>query len=147
MFVSPPESPKRGTDGSSSMGTRGLRILSGLPGCEFVRGQYVFKVPGYLAASLPHLCHRSLLHRQRSNGIGGEQHLFHKASSSKFFWRACDTHPKFLTWRVVSKKTLIMHISNVLLLTVSKRTLILHISNVLLLTTCQVKNLGRGSHD
>ena len=35
-----------------------------------------------LAASLPHLCQKSLLHRQRSNGIGEEQHLFHKASSS-----------------------------------------------------------------
>ena len=99
MFVSPPESPKRGTDGSSSMGTRGFRILSGLPFLLLM-----LTCADCLAASLPHLCHRSLLHRQRSNGIGGEQHLFHKASSSKIFGRACDPHPKFFTWQVVVRR-------------------------------------------
>ena len=123
MFVSPPESPKRGTDGSSSMGTRGLRILSGLPGCDFVRGQYVFKVPDCLAASLPHLCHRSLLHRWRSNGRGEEQNLFEKASSSKVFWRACDSRPKFLIKGVVSKRTLIMHAHSTFVNSASKRQL------------------------
>ena len=45
--------------------------------------------------------------------------------------QACDPHPKFLTLRVVSERTLNMHAC---------------IIDVLLLTTPQVKNLGCGSN-
>ena len=50
--------------------------------------------PSQSKSCWPHLCHRSLLHLRRSNGIGKEQNLFEQASSYKFFlhgaWSACD---------------------------------------------------------
>ena len=51
--------------------------------------------PSQSKSCWPHLCHRSLLHLRRSNGIGKEQNLFEQASSYKFFlhgaWPACDS--------------------------------------------------------
>ena len=87
------------------------------------------------ATSLPKACAQTeTMKRQTANqffpfifsfaGLPGswtESFLFNKKEE-------LEPHPKFLTWRVASKRTLIMHacMMNVLLLTGSKRTLSTH---------------------
>ena len=91
-----------------------------------------------------------LLTIRQVKNLGCGSHAWPPTWFGSVGFRVPEPHPKFLTWRVVSKRTLIMHACtiNVFSLTVSKRQLIMHacILNVLLLTIRQVKNLGCGSH-